>query len=167
MRPSRLTPNRFAPILVTAAMLAAAPGVSAQETQHAMHAPAKPAAHRIEVPPGAVGITLPELGVEIVAVRLTAAGGMLDLRYRVLDPVKAKPLMDPAVPISLSDPGTGAELRIPVDEQIGALRQSGSRIRPGQVLANLFSNPGHVVKTGGKINLRLGDLEVAGLTVEG
>lgn len=162
-----MRPSRLAPILVTVAMLAAVSGASAQEMQHATHAPPKPAARRIEVPSGAVGIALPNLGVEIVAVRLTAAGGMLDLRYRVLDPAKAKPLMDPAVPISLSDPGTGTKLQIPVDEQIGALRQSGSGIRPGQVLANLFSNPGHVVKKGGKINLRLGDLEVVGLTVEG
>jgi len=111
-------------------------------------------------------VALPELGVEIIAVRLSAAGGMLDLRYRVLDPARAKPLMDPAVPISLID-ASGAELRIPVDEQVGSLRQSGTKIRAGQVLANLFDNPGRAVRKGGKITLRLGALEVVGLIVEG
>lgn len=151
-------------ILAAAAVLTAAAAAQAQDVPRGLPTPA---AHTIEVPPGATGIALPSLGVEIIAVRLSAAGGLLDLRYRVIDPSRAKPLMDSAVPISLVDQDTGSELQIPVDDQIGALRQSGTRIQPGQVLANLFANPNHTVKKGGKVNLRLGDLVVAGLTVEG
>ena len=152
-----------------AAALAASGGAAAQTTMGDMHhhAPTPtPITHRIDVPNGANGVALPELGVEIVAVRMTAANTMLDLRYRVLDPAKAKPLMDPAVPISLIDQGTGAAGEVPVDEQVGALRQSGHQIRPGQTMAALFGNPGGAVRKGSKVNLRLGDLEVTGLTIQ-
>lgn len=117
--------------------------------------------------PGAFGLALPELGVEIIAVRLSAAGAMLDLRYRVIDPEKAKPLMDERVSVGLVDPRTGAVATVPVDEQVGALRQHGTNIRPGQVLATLFGNPGRLLKKGDIVNLRLGDLEITGLTIQG
>ncbi len=132
-----------------------------------MNTPLPPVAHRIEAPAGAFGITLPDLGVDIIAVRTTAAGGLLDLRYRVLDPVKAKPLMDPRVPLRLIDPGNGTEMEVPMDEQVGALRQSATHLRPGEVLVSLFGNPGRTLKKGDKVNLRVGDLEVVGLTIEG
>ncbi len=163
-----MTPRTLRNTLL-AAVLAAAGGAAAQTTMGDMHHHAStptPITHRIDVPDGAHGVALPELGVEIVAVRMSAANTMLDLRYRVLDPAKAKPLMDPAVPISLIDQGTGAAGEVPVDEQVGALRQSGHQIRPGQVLAALFGNPGGAVRKGSKVNLRLGDLEVTGLTIQ-
>lgn len=124
-------------------------------------------ARRIAAPPGAFGMKLPDLGVEIIAVRLSAAGAMLDLRYRVIDPEKAKPLMDDRITVGLVDPRTGAVATVPVDEQVGALRQHGSNIRPGQVLATLFGNPGRMLRKGDIVNLRLGDLEVTGLTIQG
>ncbi len=172
-----MTPRTLRNTLLAAALAAApaaAGGAAAQTTMgstmgdmHHHAAAPTPTTHRIEVPDGAHGVALPELGVEIVAVRMSAANTMLDLRYRVLDPAKAKPLMDPAVPMSLIDPGTGAAGEVPVDEQVGALRQSGHHIRPGQVMAALFGNPGGAVRKGSKVNLRLGDLEVVGLAVEG
>ena len=122
---------------------------------------------RIQVPKGEAGIALPALGVEIVAVRLTVAHSMLDLRYRIIDPSKAGPMMDPKVPMHLIDPGTGEVMRIPMDEQVGTLRQSGVHIRPGQTLASLFANPRRALKKGDLVNLRVGDLEIDGLTLEG
>lgn len=154
-------------VATLAIALLATAGAYAQPQQHDGHTAPPSTRHRIVVPPDAKTIALPELGIEIIAVHLSAAGQMIDLRYRVLDPVKAKPLMDPAVPITLFEQTSGSDLQVPVDEDFGALRQSGTQVRPGQVLASLFGNAGGVVKKGGKINLRLGDLEVVGLTVEG
>lgn len=153
----------------------AMPGAMPQGGEHDMAtmpggaeaAPLALAARHIAAPPGAFGLALPDLGVEIIAVRLSAAGGLLDLRYRVVDPAKARPLMDQRVPIGLIDPRTGSVSRVPMDEQVGALRQSGTNVRPGQVLATLFSNPGRALKKGDLINLRLGDLEVTGLIIQG
>ena len=153
--------------IVTALLLSCAP-LQAQEMHHHGTAPTPVAVtHEITVPDGATRIALPELGVEIVAIHMSAADTMLDLRYRVLDPARAKPLLGSSMPISIVDPASGVAMTVPVDEQVGALRQSGTNIRPGQVLAALFGNPGGAIHKGSKINLRLGDLEIVGLTVEG
>ena len=47
-------------------------------------------------------------GAEIVGVRLTAGGFMIDFRYRVLDPVKASALFDPKVRPYLIEDSSGA-----------------------------------------------------------
>lgn len=134
-----------------------------------MHAekPLPPVTHHVDVHPGDFGVTIPELGVEIIAVRLSAAGGLLDLRYRVVDVDKAKPLMNAAVPIQILDPRTGAAGFVPMDEKVGPLRQNANQLRPGQVLAVLFGNPDRALKKGDKVNVRLGGWEIAGLSIQG
>lgn len=126
-----------------------------------------PVARHVEAPPNAASVALPELGVEIVAIHLSAAGNLVDLRYRVVDTDKAKPLVSAAMPTVLIDPRSGAEGQVPVDEKVGALRQNGNQVRPGQVLAVLFGNPDHALKKGDRILLRFGDWEVAGLSIQG
>jgi hypothetical protein len=174
-----------------AAALAAAAGAQAQDTTQAMPGmahedasmppamggmdgmhggsdkPLPPVTNHVDVHPGDFGVSIPELGVEIIAVRLSAAGGLLDLRYRVLDVDKAKPLMDTAVPAQIVDPRTGSAGTVPMDEKVGSLRQNASRLRPGQVLAVLFGNPERALKKGDKVNLRLGGWEIAGLSIQG
>jgi hypothetical protein len=106
------------------------------------------------------------LGVEIRGVRLSAAGFMLDLRYRVLDAAKAAPLLDRKVHPYLLDQ-SGARFGVPFSPKIGALRST----RRGEILLDrdysmLFGNPGRYLQQGSKITLVVGEQKIENLTVE-
>jgi hypothetical protein len=52
-------------------------------------------------------------GVKVEGIRLSAADYMLDFRYRVIDPEKAKPLLSRQVKPYLVDQESGAKLIVP------------------------------------------------------
>lgn len=108
-----------------------------------------------------------DFGIEIVGMRLAAAGTMLDFRVRVVEPEKAARFTDRAVSPELVDSETGVVLIVPAPEKVGSLRQHTRHLRKGQVLTSLFTNPGRVVKAGGKVSLRMGDLHLENIPVEG
>ena len=61
-------------------------------------------------------------GVEVVSLRPTGAGGMLDFRYRVVDPVKAAPLLLRKTQAYLVEPKTGVIMTVP-QTSWGTMRQ--------------------------------------------
>jgi hypothetical protein len=108
-----------------------------------------------------------QLGIEIVGLRRSAAGYMLDFRYRLLDPVKAAPLLDRKLSPYLLDEATGAQLRVPTAPKVGQLRPtSRNKIIPGRNYYILFANPGRYLKAGSKVSLVSGDALIHNLTVE-
>lgn len=108
-----------------------------------------------------------KLGIEIVGLRRSAAGYMLDFRYRLLDPVKAAPLLDRKLSPYLLDEATGAELRVPTAPKVGQLRPtSRNKIIPGRNYYILFANPGRYLKAGSRVSLVSGDALIKHLTVE-
>jgi hypothetical protein len=70
------------------------------------------------------GMVVEQFGVRLTGVRLTANGYVVDLRYRVLDPVKAQALLDRTVRPVLVDETTGNRFYVPVPPTVGALRQT-------------------------------------------
>jgi hypothetical protein len=112
-------------------------------------------------------IDLSAHGVEFVALRLSAGGYMLDMRYRVLDIEKARTFLNTNIPATLEDHASGAILAVPVSAKLGKMRSSGRRAVEGQVLVSLFANPGQIVQAGNKVTLRIGDIVVPDITVEG
>jgi hypothetical protein len=105
-------------------------------------------------------------GVEIVGVHLTAAGHLVDFRYRVLDPDKARPLLDRQNRAELLDQGSGAVLFVPHAAKIGTLRQNTANPRVGRVAYALFSNPQRRVQPGRQVTIRIGDFKIENLTVQ-
>ncbi len=107
------------------------------------------------------------LGVKIRAVRLSAAGFMLDLRYRVLDADKAAPMLDRKVQPYLLD-SRGARLGVPASPKVGALRSTrrGGEILMDRDYSMLFGNPGRYLKQGSKITLVVGEQKIENLTIE-
>ena len=63
-------------------------------------------------------------GVEILYVRQTAAGYMLEFRYKVLDAKKAADLFERQIKPMLTHAETGAKLIVPTPAKTGALRNS-------------------------------------------
>lgn len=116
----------------------------------------------------ASGAAVAALGVEVQALRLTANGYMLDLRYRVLDSDKAMPLMDRKVPVTLVHESTGARFAVPSSPKVGPLRQTVRNSKPtvGRVYFVMFANPGHYVKRGDLVTVVVGNQRIEHLKVE-
>lgn len=104
-------------------------------------------------------------GVEVMYVRETAAGHMLEFRYRVLDAAKAKPLFERQTKPVLTHAETGAKLIVPSPPTTGALRNSNPPIA-GRVYWMFFSNPGKLVRPGQHVNIEIGEFHVDGLVVQ-
>lgn len=104
-------------------------------------------------------------GIEMASLRLTAAGHLVDFRYRVTDPTKALPLFDRKGKPTLIDQASGKTLNVPVAPKIGSLRQKTVKPEVGRIYFILFGNP-DVVKDGSKVTLVIGEVKVEDLTVE-
>jgi len=115
-------------------------------------------------PLGAVEM-LERWGVEVVGVHMTAAGHMVDFRYRVIDPAKARPLLDRKYHAELIDQATGQVLGVPHAAKIGTLRQNSTTPRSGRVAYALFANPRKLVQPGRLVTVRIGEFAVEDLTV--
>lgn len=100
-----------------------------------------------------------DLGVKVQAVRLTAAGYMLDVRYEVLDEGKAASMIDRRLEPFLIDEASGQRLPVPSSPKLGPIRQIASGARPivGQTYFVLFKNPGRMLEPGAKVTLVLGE----------
>jgi len=106
------------------------------------------------------------LGIKVEGIRLSAAGYMLDFRYRVLDPVKAAPLLDPKIQPYLLDEASGAQLAVPDAPKVGRLRAtSRNKVITGRTYYMLFANPGRYLKAGSKVTVVAGDARISDLTV--
>ncbi len=105
-------------------------------------------------------------GIEPLGVRLSAAGYMLDFRYRVTDPQKAMPIMESRTSPWLIHQRTGARLRVPSPPKVGPLRQRSRQPDPGRVYFTLFANPGRLVKPNDKVTIAIADCRIENLVVE-
>lgn len=103
-------------------------------------------------------------GVEIIGIHPVSSGYMLNFRYRIVDPVKAKSLNDMKSKAYLIDEATGTRLAIPAMEKVGELR-SGATPEVGREYFMIFGNPGKLVKPGGNVTVVIGNFHVDGLLV--
>jgi hypothetical protein len=104
-------------------------------------------------------------GVEVLYVRQTAAGYMLEFRYKVLDAQKAKPLFERQTKPLLTHAETGAKLIVPTPAKTGALRNSNPPLA-GTTYWMFFANPGKLVQSGEHVNIEIGEFLVEGLVVK-
>lgn len=106
-------------------------------------------------------------GIRIEALRLSAAGTMLDFRYRVIDQARAAGLLDGRQHPYLLD-GRGARLGVPETPILGLLRQTArnGKVSPDHTYFVLFANPGRFLRPGDQVTLVVGDARVTDLTVE-
>jgi len=103
-------------------------------------------------------------GVEPIYVRQTAAGYMLEFRYKVLDAEKAKPLFERRTKPALTHVESGAKLIVPTPPKTGALRNSNLPLA-GRVYWMYFANPGQLVKPGDHVNIEIGEFRLEGAVV--
>ena len=107
-------------------------------------------------------------GIQIIGLRLTAAGYMLDFRYRIVDPNKALPIVDRRNKPYLIDQASGSRFMVPNPPKLGPLRQTTKYGKPkeGRTYFILFANPGRFINQGSEATVVIGDFRVENLTVE-
>lgn len=101
----------------------------------------------------AIGQALRERwGIELTLVGVSAAGGMIDVRYKVVDTEKAKQMVgDPKNTISLIAERSGVELT--TKTALVPLEQ----VEQGRIYFLLFPNVRNAIETGDKVTLVIGD----------
>jgi len=103
-------------------------------------------------------------GIEIVGIRMTARGHMIDFRYRVADANKAAPLFSKNAKPYLVDRESGKVLAVPRTAKVGPLRSSNEP-KEGKVYWMFFGNPG-IVEAGSNVTVIIGDFKVENLIVQ-
>jgi hypothetical protein len=105
-------------------------------------------------------------GIETPTVKAVESGVILRFSFRVLDPVKAKPLNDKKLNPVLESPEKGVRLVIPSLEKVGQLRQAPEKIETGKSYWMAFSNPGRPIKPGDRVDVVIGSFHARGLSVQ-
>ena len=123
---------------------------------------------QINDPPPARFETVPladQWGIEIVALRSTAAGHMLDFRYKVLDTDKAAPLFKRGTRAYLLHQSTGKALAVPNTAKLGRLRTT-NQPQQGRTYWMFFGNHHGLVKTGDLVTVNIGDFTSPAIIVQ-
>ncbi|HEY6872686.1 MAG TPA: hypothetical protein VI298_08180 [Geobacteraceae bacterium] len=107
-----------------------------------------------------------KLGVKPVAIRLTAAGQMIDFRYRVVDPKKSLPLFSRQTKTYLVEQASGNTFAVPADTKLGPLRSSSREPLAGKEYFIIFANPGGQLQRGSRVTVAVGDVKIENLTIE-
>lgn len=104
-------------------------------------------------------------GIEVTSVRLAVDGNMVDFRYRVLIPEKAKPLFNRKNKPYLIDEASQKVLTVPNLGKVGPLRTSNN-LQAGRIYWMFFGNTHKLVKAGSKVSVVIGDFRVDDLIVQ-
>ena len=94
-------------------------------------------------------------GVTITRVAVTGGGGLVDLRFRVVDPDRAHALHDAATPPAVVDESTG----LVVHDLLMNHEHTGD-FRAGATYYLVFNNPGNWVRRGAQVTVLLGNAQV-------
>ena len=105
-------------------------------------------------------------GIRVLSIRQTAAGYMLDFRYKVLNPKKAAIFLNRDNKPLLTVLKNGLRLQVPVTAKIGPLRQSARLAIKGKNYFMFFGNPSRMVVSGDKVQVQIGDFKSDELIVE-
>ena len=101
-----------------------------------------------------------ETGIQIAQVGLTASGGLVDVRFRVLDAAKAKALLGNPANVPMLIAGDNPPLMPPHH----ALK--GARFAKGQVFYILYPNQRNAIKPGVQVTVAMGDARLGPVTAQ-
>ena len=105
-------------------------------------------------------------GIELVAMRTTAAGHMVDFRFRVVDATKAAPLLKQQTKRYLVHEASGKVLSVPNTAKVGLLSNSTTNPQNGRTYWMFFGNHHKLVLKGDKVTVAIGEFRAIDLEVE-
>jgi hypothetical protein len=100
-------------------------------------------------------------GVQLVRVAVTGGGGLIDLRFKVVDPQKAASVHDPRTPPAVVDERTGL-----VFNQLLMNHSHTGDFQPALTYYLVFENTGDWVRRGTTVTVLLGDAQVENVVVQ-
>src|SRR5215471_6978424 len=100
-------------------------------------------------------------GVRLIRVAVTGGGGLLDLRYQVVDPNKAVAVHEAKTPPAIIDERTGLVLNRLL---MGHAHQG--ELKPAVTYYLVFENTGNWVRRGSEVTVLLGDAQVEHVVVK-
>ena len=100
-------------------------------------------------------------GVRLIRVAVTGGGGLLDLRYQVVDPNKAAAVHEARTPPAIIDERTGLVL----SRLLMGHAHSG-KLKPAVSYYLIFENTGNWVHHGSEVTVLLGDAQVEHIVVK-
>ena len=100
-------------------------------------------------------------GVRLIRVAVTGGGGLLDLRYQVLDPSRAVAVHEDKTPPAIIDERTGLVLN-----RLLMGHAHHGQIKPAVSYYLVFENTGNWVRRGSKVTVLLGDAQVEHVVVK-
>ncbi|MHB0869032.1 MAG: hypothetical protein ACYC5J_06195, partial [Chloroflexota bacterium] len=106
-------------------------------------------------------------GFRVVRLAVVAGGGLVDLRFEILDPNKADPVLNPSQAVLLLDEASGRTVGTARFSKIGELRQRPTAWETGKLYYMGFSNSGGLIKPGSSVSLIVGDYRLEHLVVRG
>ena len=123
---------------------------------------------RLRVAPSATTLSALEKqwGIQLQGIRLSAAGNLLDFRYRILDVDKAQPLANHKSQPYVLGQTSGSRMSVPTTPTVGSLRQTSIKPLINRTYFVLFANPERQIKAGDKVTVVIGDFRAADLIVE-
>lgn len=117
-------------------------------------------AAKVVLPPAPPTALELQTGIQVTQVGLTGAGGLVDVRFKVLDAAKVKALLaDPA-----NTPMLLAGDRPPLMPPHHALR--GARFGQGQTFYILYPNLRSAIRPGVEVTVAMGDVRLGPLTAQ-
>jgi len=100
-------------------------------------------------------------GVRLVRVAVTGGGGLLDLRYQVVDPNKAVTVHEAKKPPAIIDERTGLVLN-----RLLMGHAHHGVLKPAVTYYLIFENTGNWVRRGSEVTVLLGDAQVEHVVVK-
>lgn len=169
MRPASAAPRVLAGVLL---LLAALPVPRAQA--QAAGTPAGAAVPAAQVAPrylparfaGRAGAYYKHVwGIEQLVVKEAESGELLRFSWRVVDAERAGVLNDKKIEPTLIAPQRGVSLVVPVLDKIGQMRQTMPP-EAGRAYWMAFSNKGHLIRHGDRVDVVVGNFRAEGLVVD-
>ncbi len=125
------------------------------------------AQRQADVRTGTDAVTVEELagryGVDVNLIAVTARGGLIELRYQVVDPDKATRILhDENLAPTMVAEDTGATLRMAAPPH-----KRGAELRMGGEYFFLIANTRSALHKGSLVTLVIGDARIEHLTVQG
>jgi hypothetical protein len=99
-------------------------------------------------------------GVRLVHVAVTGGGGLLDLRFQVVDPNKAVTVHETQTPPAIVDERTGL-----VFNQLLMDHAHTGEFKPAVTYYLVFENTGNWIRRGSKVTVLLGDAQLENVVV--
>jgi hypothetical protein len=99
-------------------------------------------------------------GVRIVRVAVTGDGGLVDLRYQVIDSDAADGIHNIATPPELVDERTGVVVR-----ELFMGHMHHGRLKPAQQYYLVFDNPGNLLRPGTRVTVQLASARISHVPV--